>query len=178
MKRVFILRHAKTEQESASGRDIDRRLVDEGRQAASAIGAYMKRCNFVPDAIVCSAAARTKETVEIVHALTGGGTRPVVRHDLYLAESKKLLSLLRSLDDNLHSILLVGHNPGVAELALALAASPNDATGEERHKRLREKFSTCSLAVIAFTVVHWSKIKPGRGDLIDFMRPKDLKETD
>lgn len=179
MKRVFILRHAKTEPGTSSMSDYDRRLVEQGRKAAADMGAYMKRKGHVPDLVACSSAARTVETCTILLPSIRENIPVVFNRDLYLAEASHLLQVIRSSDDNLGSVMLIAHNPGVSELAATLAASPADAKGEARHKRMREKYSTCSLAVLEFPVKHWRSVQAARGVLVDFMRPKDLdREAD
>ena len=97
-----------------------------------------------------------------------------VRDDLYLAEAPDMLDMVRSLDDKVSSVMLIGHNPGMAELALLMVGPPLSIEAEARHKRLREKFSTCSLAVIGFDVPTWRDLRAGRGVLEEFMRPRDL----
>lgn len=176
MKRVFILRHAKTEPGTASVSDFDRRLIDQGRKAAADMGAYMKRKGHMPDWVACSSAARTVETCSILLPAVRANIPAVIRPDLYLAEAAQLLSVIRSADDTLGGVMLIAHNPGVAELAISLATSPADSAAESRHRRMREKFSTCSLAVLEFPVKQWRSVRTGRGVLADFMRPKDLDQ--
>lgn len=174
MKRLFILRHAKAETHAASKSDFDRALNDQGRRAAKAMGAYMKQSGYVPGVIACSSAVRTVETLRVLHPFLGEQTPALLRKDLYLAEASGLLGVIRSFDDNKDSAMILAHNPGVAELALQLSAAPKDEAGETRYRRLREKYSTCGLAVLEFPVTRWDKVQAGKGFLVDFMRPKDL----
>jgi phosphohistidine phosphatase SixA len=73
--------------------------------------------------------------------------------------------------------MVVGHNPGLAELALGLCMPPLSVEQEERHRRMRDKFATSSLAVIGFDLAAWRSLRPGSGMLEDFMRPRDLGQT-
>ncbi len=81
---------------------------------------------------------------------------------------------LRSLDDAHKAVMFIGHNPGIAQFAKELCASPKDAAEEKVHARMREKFSTCALAVIQSPAKAWRDVRAGGGALKDFMRPKDL----
>lgn len=174
MKRLFILRHAKTEAGAPGLHDSERHLLEQGRRAAADMGAYMKKRGYVPDWVACSAAERTMETCGIILPAIRDNIPVVIRPDLYLAEASHLLSVIRSSDNQHGAIMVIAHNPGVAELALELSASPSDAAGEARHRRMREKFSTCSLVVLDFPVKQWRSVAKGKGVLADFMRPRDL----
>jgi phosphohistidine phosphatase len=70
--------------------------------------------------------------------------------------------------------MFIGHNPGIEQFAGALVASPKRESEEKTHKRMRDKFSTCALAVIKLPIEAWRDVKAGVGKLQDFMRPKDL----
>jgi phosphohistidine phosphatase len=96
---------------------------------------------------------------------------------LYLAEPKALLEDIRRTPDVSSTLLLVGHNPGVGALALALTALPKDRQEEIRNERLSEKFPTACLAVLDFDVTKWRAVKPVSGELVDYMRAKDLRDT-
>ena len=93
---------------------------------------------------------------------------------LYLAEPRQLMQRLRSLDDTVKAVMVIGHNPGIAQFANELCASPKDAAEEKVHRQMREKFSTCALAVVQSPAKAWREVRAGGGTLKDFMRPKDL----
>jgi phosphohistidine phosphatase len=93
---------------------------------------------------------------------------------LYLAEARSILERVRRLDDAAGSALVIGHNPGLEQLANGLCASPKTVDEEKSHRRMREKFSTCALAAIEFPVKAWRDVKMGAGVLKDFTRPRDL----
>ena len=137
------------------------------------MGAYLKTKGFRPDVILCSTARRTVETCDLVRPSLGDMT-VVFEEGLYLAEARAILDRVRRLDDGLGSAMVIGHNPGLEQLADGLSASPKTEDEERRHRRMREKFSTCALAVIQFPAKTWREIKLGGGMLIDFMRPRDL----
>jgi phosphohistidine phosphatase len=93
---------------------------------------------------------------------------------LYLAEWSTILKLIHEVPDDTQSVLLVGHNPGIERLAVALALNPSGAAERGRAESLAEKFPTAALAVFDFDGKHWTAVKPGLGRLVDFVRPKDL----
>ena len=96
---------------------------------------------------------------------------------LYLAEPKVLLEDIRQTPAGHSALLIVGHNPGIGALALALARLPMDGQEELRKERLAEKFPTACLAVLDFDAKEWTAVKPLSGRLLDYVRVKDLSDT-
>lgn len=174
MKTVLILRHAKSDWGDPAVRDHERALNERGRDAAPKMGAYLKTKKYKPDLILCSSAKRTMETCELVKPFVGARVATVVEEGLYLAELRQLLERLRWLDDDVGTVMIIGHNPGLEQLAIGLSASPKTSDEERLHRRMREKFSTCALAVVELAVASWREVRLGAGTLKDFMRPKDL----
>ena len=173
MKTVYILRHAKSDRDNATLKDHDRPLSARGRDAAPKMAAYIKSQGYEPEAVLSSTSRRTVETYDLVKEALGKA-KVNFEESLYLAEKRQLMDRLRWLDDGLGSVMLIGHNPGLEELANALAASPKNEKQERVHRRMREKFSTAALAVIQLPATAWRDVKAGTGKLVDFMRPKDL----
>ena len=171
MKTLYLLRHAK----SAWNRpvpDHDRPLAPRGRRAAPAMAEYMAGDGLVPDAVLSSTAARTRQTWMAMESVLG---RPPVewRREIYEAAASDLLAVVRGADDGIDRLLLVGHNPGIQRLALSLAGS-----GEPRERRrLREKFPTAALAVLELEDGRWADVEPGSGTLAGYVRPKDLPQA-
>ena len=174
MKKLVVLRHAKTEPGGGATRDIDRVLLERGRRDAAAMAKYFKAHGHGCDAVLCSNAARTRETLSIFQPIACAGAPVEVRSDLYLAEASEILALLRELEDDVNSVLIVCHNPGAAELVQMMCLPPRNDGEEDRHKRMRAKFSTCSLAVIDLDIDLWQDARKQKGVLADFMRPRDL----
>jgi phosphohistidine phosphatase len=173
MKTLYILRHAKSDQGDGSIDDHDRPVNARGRDAAPRMGTYLKAKGYKPALILCSTARRTVETCNLVRPALGDMT-VTFEEGLYLAEARTILDRVRRLDDAIGSVMVIAHNPGLEQLSQSLSASPRSAEEEGRHRRMREKFSTCALAVIQFPARTWREIKLGSGVLIDFMRPRDL----
>ncbi len=174
MKAVYLLRHAKSDWAEAGLKDHERPLSERGKKAAPQMAAYIKSKKYRPDLILCSTARRTVETYDALKEVLGDSVSVRFEDSLYLAEPRHLMDRLRWLDDAVKSVMIIGHNPGIAQLALQLTQSPKDGEEEKIHKRMREKFSTGALAVIRLPIKAWADLKEGHGRLADFMRPKDL----
>jgi len=170
MRRLMLLRHAKSDWSAPGARDRDRPLSPRGREAAPKMGAYMARHALVPDLIVASPATRVAETLE--HLLPAFRQAPKIRRDdrLYETGANTLLDVIKEAPKSAHSLLLVGHNPGIAELAALLMASGD----VEARQQLIEKFPTAALAVIDFPLDDWSKLHPKAGRLDRFVMPRAL----
>jgi phosphohistidine phosphatase len=169
--RLMLLRHAKSDWSRPGLDDHARPLNGRGRKAAPTVGAYMARHALVPELVVASTATRVRETLDLV--LPAFGRAPKVRHDarVYEAEAGALLDMLRETPRGVASLMIVGHNPGLAELAALLIASGK----AEARARLAAKFPTAALAVIDFTGDDWGKLRPRSGKLERFIVPKALK---
>jgi phosphohistidine phosphatase len=177
MRRLMLLRHAKTEHNAPSGRDQDRRLDDRGRHDAAEIGGWIGRHPPFPDAVLVSPAIRAHQTWEIAwEAMKDRAPKPQVEllPGLYGADPAQLLQTLRAAPTtDAKRLMLVGHNPGMHELALALAGS-GDAAGR---RALADNLPTSGLAVFDFAVDDWADVTFRRGKLVLFVSPKLLKQT-
>ena len=171
MRRLMLLRHAKSDWTVPGARDQDRTLNARGREAAPKMGAYMARHALLPDLIVASPATRVVETLDLM--LPAFETPPKVVQDarVYGAGANALLDVIKETARGAHSLLLVGHNPGIGELAAALIASGD----VEARQRLIEKFPTAALAVIDFALDDWGKLHPRAGRLDRFVVPRALE---
>jgi phosphohistidine phosphatase len=168
--RLILLRHAKSEKAEAGQRDHARRLNARGRDDAPMIGAYMARHALVPDRALVSSAARTRETWERV--ATTLAARPQVIHEerLYDASSEAILALVKETGPGVRTLLVVGHNPGLHDVARLLIASGD----VEARERLNEDLPTSGLAVIDFAGKDWRKVHPHGGRLERFVSPRSL----
>ena len=177
MRRLMLLRHAKTENDSPSGRDQDRRLDDRGRRDAAEIGGWIGGHLPPPDLVLVSPAIRAHQTWEIAwQAMKHLVPEPQVEllPDLYGADPAQLLLAIRMASaTDPRRLMVVGHNPGMLELALALAGS-GDAAGR---KALADNLPTSGLAIFDFAVDDWNDVSFRRGKLVLFVSPKLLKQT-
>jgi phosphohistidine phosphatase len=177
MRRLMLLRHSKTENDAPSGRDLDRRLDNRGRHDAAEIGGWIGRHPPLPDSVLVSHAIRAHQTWEIAwEAMKDLGPEPLVElvPELYGADPAQLLQIIRAESEaDPHRLMLVGHNPGMHELALALAGS-GDAAGR---KALADNLPTSGLAIFDFAIDDWAGVAFRRGRLELFVSPKLLKQA-
>ncbi|MFW2830641.1 SixA phosphatase family protein [Sphingomonas sp. ID0503] len=169
MKKLTLLRHAKSSWDDSVQRDFDRPLNGKGRKAGHAIGAFMAERGLSFDRVVASPATRVMETIAAVEGGLGAGLAPEFDKRAYLAAPDTLLDIIHEQPDAAESILLIGHNPGLEELVLLLV----DGGGSMRDA-VAAKYPTAALAEIAFDVAGWSDVAEGTGKLLTFTRPRDL----
>ena len=174
MRRLVLLRHAKAVADRPGVDDSDRVLADRGRADAVRIGQYLKEEGCVPELVLCSSAARTRQTLELV--LPHLGAAPALKYldELYLARWLAVVNIVRQTPKTVNALMVVGHNPGLEDCARKLARPPGDAQGRKLHDAMREKFPTGAVAVLDFESFDWSNIQPGDGELEFFTSPKDL----
>ena len=186
MRRLLLLRHAKTEHDAPSGQDQDRRLDDRGRLDAAAIGTWIGRSQPLPDAILVSTAVRARQTWEIAEQAIKDALperAPAKWHvefldEIYGAEPAQLLGIVRTAQVSTEAgapktLMLVGHNPGMHELALMLAGSGDEAA----KKALQDNLPTAGLAILDFALDDWSEVTFRGGKLVRFTSPKLLKHA-
>ena len=174
MKRLYILRHAKAVPGEPGQDDHARPLTMRGLADAEAMARHLHKNGARPDRVLVSTSARTVQTADLVLRELEMPPRADYRDALYLATPGKILGLPQAAPAKAESILLVGHNPGLEELASLLAREPVRHKERERRDVLEEKFPTGALAVLDFDIARWRDLRPGEGKLVDFVRPKDL----
>jgi phosphohistidine phosphatase len=176
MKRLYILRHAKAAQAEPGQDDHARALTVRGIADAEALARYLRKNEAKLDRVLISTSARTIQTADLVlRELADHVPRADYRDGLYLASAVKILGMLKMLPGKLSEVMVVGHNPGLEELAALLAREPVRRKERERRGELDEKFPTTALAVLDFDIDRWRDLKPETGKLADFVRPKDLQ---
>jgi len=172
MVTLFLLRHAKASQSSPDGDDRSRPLNERGQGAAAVMGRHMRDHGFHPDRVLCSPAARTRETLQILSAAAGWTDADPARsfHDsLYLAAPSEIVDLLQQLNKSCAAALVVGHNPGLHDLAITLAGPQG-----EDYQRLLEKYPTGALAVLTAPSTTWKQVGTARMALKHYAVPRDL----
>jgi phosphohistidine phosphatase len=167
MKRVYLLRHAKSSWKEPGLPDCDRPLAGRGRRAAKAIARHLREHLIEPDLVLCSPARRARETLERIEPALGTGAVQVERQ-LYDTTPDALLQLLRDLPETVASVLLIGHNPSLQQLALGLARPSPE------RRALAAKYPTAALATLALPASSWRALDAGTGELVAFVRPRDL----
>jgi phosphohistidine phosphatase len=168
MKTLLLLRHAKSSWNEPGQDDHDRTLTARGRRAAELVSLYLAQRSDAPSLVLASTARRALETLEpLRHRL---GVPFETDRALYLADPATILARIAQVDDRASGVVVVGHNPGLHELALLLAAHGDSAA----RARLREGFPTAALAILELDIEHWDEIRPRCGTLVELRVPRDL----
>ena len=164
-KLLILTRHAKSAWSTPASGDHDRPLNDRGRKAATALGQWLNEHGYRPDAVLSSDAARTRETWSLI-AQSLPQPETTFLPDLYLAPAQSMLDALRKHGSG-QTLLLLGHNPGIAGFAQMLARHP------AAHDRFRD-YPTGATTVMRFDEDNWKDIDWGKGDIIDFTIPREI----
>jgi len=172
MRQLYMLRHAKSCWDDPSVDDFDRPLNKRGKKAAKLMAAHLRHEQLRPAVVLCSAARRTTETLDLQGDALEGVSVSIER-EIYEAAKGKLLARLRRLDDHLGSAMLIGHNPGLARLAEALCGGHGEA---KSLARLAAKLPTGTLLTLETNVGHWAELEDGCCRLVSFVTPADLAE--
>ncbi|HEX5618636.1 MAG TPA: histidine phosphatase family protein [Solirubrobacteraceae bacterium] len=163
MRRLYLLRHAKSSWKETGVPDHDRPLAGRGRKAAKAMAKHLHENRIRPQLVLCSSATRARQTFERLEPL---GAREVhIERELYGADAATLLGRLRDVPDGVGSVMVIAHNPGLEELTRVLAREDED---------VGEKFPTGALATLAFRDREWASLERGTAELVDFVRPREL----
>ncbi len=171
MRRLLLFRHAKAERSEPGMEDRARALIERGRKDAARIGGYMAGHGLIPDRVAISPAARTQETWKFAATAFHPAPAAMTVEQLYNATPHAIFAVIKDTPASAHTLLVVGHNPGLHELALMLIA----AGDVDARELLREKLPTAGLAIIDFAFDAWSKLHPQSGRLERFVSPKSLE---
>lgn len=170
MRRLILFRHAKAERPDHYDTDFERDLTEDGLSVAERMGVWLESAGMVPDLVICSPAERTRQTWNAA-APAFDPTPPVIFEEaIYEAEVENLLAVVRAVDGDVQTLLMVGHNPGLELLTGLLAESAEPEVVE----RFEKKFPTGAVAVIDFEDVPWAAIEEKTGWLYAFETPKNL----
>lgn len=172
MKKVILLRHAKSSWEDADTPDHDRPLNERGRRAAPVIGAWLAKRGHRPDLVLASTATRSRETCRRLREGLTDMPEPVLEDGLYHATPEAMLGRLQRVDDAAETVMIVGHNPGLAALIRKLSGG----RAQGGRARALEHFPTAAAAVLEFDADHWSELDYDAGQLSDFATPRELME--
>jgi phosphohistidine phosphatase len=165
---VYLLRHAKSDWSDQTLPDHARPLAPRGRRDAKRIANHLRRHEIEPTLVLCSSAERTRRTLDLVRPALGAAPAQI-EDELYAAASLQLLERLRALPEQSASVLVIGHNPGLQELALVLA-TPSRTRG-----LLEAKFPTAALATLSVPHATWAQLAAGDAELTGFVIPKQLR---
>jgi phosphohistidine phosphatase len=170
MGTLLLMRHAKSSWNQPELADIDRPLAPRGREVVPLVARYLADHGLIPDLVLGSPAKRVEETWQLMAPVLGEHVTCKTLRSLYDAAPSRLLEALRRVGGEVRTLMLIGHNPGLGALAVSLAgAGPGKAL-----ERLRTKFPTAAVAVLAFETENWAGLAAGGGRLNELVRPKDL----
>lgn len=179
VKRLLLLRHAKSAWDNPDLADSARPLSKRGQRTAPLMGRFMKHGGCLPDLVLCSSAERAIETWKLVAGAWHHPPRHIELPALYMATPREILATLQKYGGDSESVLIIGHNPGLGDLAAWLVAD-GDA---QAIARMRSKFPTAGLAVIDLPIDSWqdladTTVDTWNGRLIRFATPRDLSPDD
>jgi len=167
---LWVLRHAKAGAHGPDdhGRSITARGRRQATGVASALAAVASSGLVLPTVVLCSSADRARQTAELVFGALGPGAELVVDPALYQADALDVIDVLHEVDDDVAAVMVVGHNPALYELVVALL-DPEDADGGAR---MRSGFPTAALAVVGLDLASWRQLTTGSGTLLDLLLPE------
>ena len=171
MKTLFLLRHAKSDWADAGLADHDRPLARRGEDAAKRIATHIERTGIHPELVLCSSARRARATLDAVTPVLGSHAEVSVENELYGADAQALLHRLWAVGPGIRSVMMVGHNPGIHDLAFELAGD-GDA---QALAQLRAKFPTGALATLTLAEVDWPELAPAGAYLAGMVVPRQLQ---
>lgn len=166
-KFVYLLRHAKSSRDDPGIPDHDRPLNQRGLKAAKKVAEHLERRGIVPALLLCSSARRARETMAPLQRTLGARSKIKVEDGLYAASAAQLLKRLRQVPDSVPSVMIVGHNPGIQDLAVQLVGEKEGA------KSLTVKFPTAALATLSLSKPRWRELSAGAAELVGFVTPRD-----
>ena len=170
MKRLFVLRHAKSSWDDSALEDFNRPLNDRGWKSARRIGRELNHRDLRFDLVIASTAARVRETIDGLRDKFDLNVEIRFEPRMYLADEQTLLSLVRALPAKVHAPLLVGHNPGLERLLVELTHDDGDGL---RH-RIANKYPTGAFAGVELPADQWTDVTPGSGEIVELILPKEL----
>ena len=164
MHTLYLLRHAKSSWADPMLRDHDRPLAPRGRRDAKRIAEHLARLGIEPELVLCSSAERARETFELVRPALGATPTVRLEAKLYAASSDELLDSIRALPEAVAEVMLIGHNPGLQDLALVLASTGADL----------ERLETGALATLSLANTTWQRLSPADAEIAAYVVPKQL----
>jgi phosphohistidine phosphatase len=167
---LLLLRHAKSSWADPALADHDRPLAPRGTRAAERIAGHLRSEGIRPALLLCSSARRARDTLEALRPALGESPDVRIDEGLYGADATEILERLRTVDPDVASVLVVGHNPGLHDLAVGLAGDGD----ESALAQLRTKFPTGAMATLDLGASSWAQLAPGQAYLARVVLPRQL----
>lgn len=174
MRRLMLLRHAKSDWSAPGRPDRERVLSPRGKRAAPLMGRYLAEQGLIPQHAIVSVAERTRQTWQLLGKTVTETPSAKFDDRIYEAAPIDILAAIADAPAEAETVLVVGHNPGLQSLALMLAG---EGSGKARGA-LAEKFPTAGLAVLEFDIPGWKQLLPGSGRLERFITPRAIGGDD
>jgi phosphohistidine phosphatase len=168
-RQLLLLRHAKSSWDEPGLTDHDRPLAPRGHKALRKIAASVTAAGLAPELVLCSSARRAVQTLEGISAALPTDVPVSVEDGLYAADPQDLLARLHAVDDDVHGVLMIGHNPGMEDLAARLVGHGDRALRGD----MSGGFPTAALATLVFTGP-WRSLGVGAATLEGFVVPRRL----
>jgi phosphohistidine phosphatase len=160
---LYLLRHAQSAEKQIGQNDRDRELTPRGVKQALLIGNFLLQKKTLPDIIMCSTAERAKSTADLVlEVLKLDAERILLRDELYEASTRTFFQFVSQLEDNLHHVICVGHNPVISYLA------------EYVTKAEIGEMVPAGMAIIRFNINSWKEVSEGNGELLQYIQSEML----
>lgn len=170
--RLLLMRHAKSSWNDAPEADFDRTLSGRGRRACRLMADYMNAHALLPDLILCSSAQRTRETLAGLVTAFSHDHRILLTRRLYDTSQSDGHETIRNHGGTAKTLMLIGHNPSVQQMALDLAIEGDPA----QLAAIETKYPTAALTVLDFEVNNWSELRSQMGRILNFVRPRDIDQ--
>lgn len=167
MKILGLLRHAKSDWDDMSTRDVDRGLNSRGRRGAALMGEHIRGCATDFDMLLASPAERVRKTLEAAEL----GLSPRFDQRLYLSSADTMIDVIQEKAGDARAVLVCAHNPGLQEMLLRLIAPANE---NALFDEASTKFPTAAFAVIELAIDRWDELGGEDGKMVHFTRPRDL----
>lgn len=171
MKRLLIMRHAKSSWQKPRLEDCERPLNKRGREAAGRMGRHFRRSNVKIDLAIYSTAERSRETLGLLLDEYGRLVPSEGREELYLSTGALMLDIIGAAAATAGTVLVVAHSPGVQEAALTLLG----AKGGESADQIRQKFPTGAVVDFHLPIHDWCQVNGAQGHLNDYILPRGLE---
>lgn len=172
MKRLTLFRHAKSSWDDPDLDDFDRPLNERGRRAAPLMARRIAAFDPPVDIVLCSAAARTRETLALAGAVLARPAETLIRENLYLASPETMRDEIRNVSEQRRHVLMIAHNPGTEMLA-EMIADPKTSDAKAL-KAMRKKYPTAGVAHFELATDRWTDIGRRSGALVSFLTPKNV----
>jgi phosphohistidine phosphatase len=170
MKKLYLLRHAKSDWGNPNLADIDRPLNARGIKVSKLLGSHFEKNAIRPDLILCSPARRTRQTLNAIIEETGREYQVRYEKGLYESGAENILDIIRKTAGSVNALMIIGHNPGLEMLAHSLIK-----TGKPKAlAKLDQKYPTGGLATLDLNIDHWQDLGPGLAELKNFEIPKEI----